>query len=178
MRKRRFVKSKRRFFTQIVHPRLDARGIASRELEELALEIARDENVHRGRGREHEGPIADVIDARLDEVGEHAVGVTRADDAIDGYANLLGVPAREDVAEVSGGNGHVNGVTCLHGAIFDHDRIRADIVHDLRQQPAPVDRVRRGERDVLVGSRWSLKAASSNMRLTLVWQSSKLPRTP
>ena len=162
---------------QIGHPLRDLGLVAARELVELALEIARDEDVHGGARREDELAVDDVVDARLDEVRQDAVGIARADDLVDGRANLFGVPAREDVAKVAGRDGDVDGIARLDLAAFDHARVAADVVDDLRKQAPPVDGVGGRERDVVLLEKLTVEGSSSpNMRLTLVWQSSKLPR--
>ena len=121
----------------------------------------------------------DVVDAGRDEVREHVVLVARDDQAADRHADPLGVVGAEDVAEVARGDAHVDRLAGDDAARGHHVRVRADVVDDLRQQPAPVDGVGAGElQPVLLGRARSANAASLKAALTALWQSSKLPRTP
>ena len=88
-----------------------------------------------------------VVDAGVDELGQHVVGVGGADEALDRQAHLRGEPARQDVAEVAGGDAEDELLPRLQPAAVDVVAVSGEIVDDLRQQTAPVDRVGRGEEE-------------------------------
>ena len=126
---------------KVTHPTGDLCAVAACELEELALQVARDQDVHGGAARENELAVFDGVGAFVDEVCENAVLVARAHDGADGHAHLLGIPAGQDVAKVAGGDGDVHGLTGFERALLDELGISAHVVDDLRHQAAPVDGV-------------------------------------
>lgn len=137
-----FVHLEAALLVQIAHPAGDGPGVAPRELEQLALEVGGDEDVHRGGGRQHELALGYVVGTRVDEVGQHAVLVARAHEHVDGGSHAFGVPGGQDVAEVAGRNADVDGVACVYLALGDQLAVAGEVVDDLREQAPPVDGVR------------------------------------
>ena len=127
-----------------LHPGGHQRPIPIAELVEQALEVGGDEDVHGGRGRLVEGTVR-VVDALLDEIEQHVVGVAGADELAHGQAHALGVIGGEDVAEVAGGHAEVDLVAQGDDALFQQVRVGGEVVGHLRHQASPVDGVRAGE---------------------------------
>ena len=111
------------------------------EQEQQALEVARHQNVHRGRAGEVERALL-IIAARADEVGEHVVGVGRAHERADRKPQLAGEVAGENVAEVAGGNDVVHPLADSDRAAADKVCVGAEVIDDLRGKAADVDGVR------------------------------------
>ena len=120
---------------------------------EQALEVARDQDVHRRRDRLEEVALA-VVDARAQEVRQDVVGVRSADELVHRQAHALRVEAREDVAEVARRHGEVDGLARLDRAGREEVGVGAEVVDDLRHEAAPVDGVGRREADALLGERF------------------------
>ena len=111
------------------------------EQEQQALEVARHQNVHRGRAGEVERALF-IVAARADKVGEHVVGVGRAHERADGKPQLAGEVAGENVAEVAGGNDVVHPLADGDRAAADKVCVSAEVIDDLRGKAADVDGVR------------------------------------
>ena len=111
---------------------------------EQPLQIGGDENIHRGGHGVVERPVP-VVDAGAQEVGEHIVAVGGADQLVDGQAHFAGVESGQNIAEIAGR--HTDIYTLTGGNLFVPQQVAVgrDIVDDLRQDPAPVDGVGRGE---------------------------------
>ena len=58
---------------QVGHPTLDGFRIASGQLEELALEVRRHQDIHRRRGRLHERAVGNVVYARVYKISQKPV---------------------------------------------------------------------------------------------------------
>ena len=128
------------FLRQLVHAQAHADGVAVGKLEQKALEVAGNEDVHRRTHR----PVkftALVVCARADEIGEDVVFIGRADEFSDGQPHALGVIRREDVAEIARGNGEVDLFAHLRLPGRDEVEIRRKIIGDLRGEPSEIDGV-------------------------------------
>ena len=121
------------------------------QLEQLPLQVRRHQDVHGRAGREHEGAVGYVVGAGVDEVGEHVVLVAGAQEHVDGRAHAPRVPGSQDVAEVSGGDAHVDGRPCVHLPREHQFGVGGHVVHDLRHEASPVDGVGAGQRHALGG---------------------------
>ena len=128
------------------HPAAHALAVPAREVVEHALEVGRDEDVHRGGDRLHE-VAATVVAARPEEVGEHLVGVGGHDEPPDGKAESLGIVAGEHVAKVARGHAEVDGIAQADGATPHELGIRVNIVDDLRDETTNIDGVGTREGD-------------------------------
>ncbi len=103
---------------------------------EPAFEIAGDLDVHRGIDRGDHLSLG--IDAGMEEPGQDVVFVGGQDQAADGKAHPLGIPAGEDVAEIARGDGELD----PGGAGGVHDPESGEkVIDDLAQHPGPVDGV-------------------------------------
>ena len=60
-----FVHAEAALPAQVGHPAGYGGGVASRELEQLTLQVRRNEDVHGRRGRQHEGALGYVVGAVL-----------------------------------------------------------------------------------------------------------------
>ena len=111
-------------------------GVGAELVVEPALEVARHLDVHRRVHGRDDGAAG--VDAGVEEAGEDVVLVGRQDEAADGQAHALGVPAGQDVAEVAGRDGEldVGGV----GFVLDAEG-GPEVVDDLREDARPVDGV-------------------------------------
>lgn len=127
---------------QVGHPFGNGLRVAVRQFEQLSLQVGADQDVHGGRGRQHERAVGHVVGTGIDEVGEHAVFVAGAQQHVDRGAHALGVIRGQDVAEVAGGHAHVKRVAGRKLAVGNKLRVSGNVVHDLRQQAAPVNGVR------------------------------------
>ena len=114
------------------------------ELEEHPLQVGGDEDVHGGGHGVVEGAVP-VVHAGLDEIGEDVVLIGGADELVDGYAHLLGIVGREDVAEIARGDADVDWLPLLHAARLQKVAVGRDVIDDLGQDAAPVDGVGGGE---------------------------------
>ena len=117
-------------------------ALPAAEIEQQALEIARDLDVHaRARGRhDRAGPI----DAGLEEARQDVVAVGRDDQLGERQAHPMREVAGVDVAEIAGRHGE--GDPPQRGA---QRQRRAHVVDRLGHDPAPVDRVDGGEVELL-----------------------------
>ena len=103
-------------------------------LEQQPLEIRGDLDVHRRRGGGVN--LAHLVDAGLERARQDVVDVGGDPQPADRQAHLLGDVARKDVAEIAGRHGEV------HRARRRAERHRrGEIVHHLRDDPRPVDRI-------------------------------------
>ena len=123
---------------QRFHARSGEAGVPARDLEEKPFEIGGDENVHGGGHRAVEVAVG-VVRPRFEELGEHFVAVGGAEQLPHGQPHLLGVPARENVPEIAGGDGEIDG-----RARFDLRRgheigVGGKIIDDLGHQPPEID---------------------------------------
>ena len=112
---------------------LRALGVAVVELEEQALEVRRDLDVHARAERRHD--VAGLHAAGREQAREDVVGVGADHQARHGQARRARDPARQHVAEVAGRHGE------REAAPAERAR-RPHVVGDLRGDPRPVDRVR------------------------------------
>ena len=108
------------------------------------FEIRRDQDIHRRRSRLVKRPVA-VIGAGLDKVGQDVILVRRADEPADGHAHPLRVEAGENVAEVACRDAEIDARPGFDGPSVQQVAVGRDVIHDLRQEPAPVDGVGRGQ---------------------------------
>ena len=84
-------------------------------------------------------------------IGEHAVLVAGAVQHVDGHSHALGVVRGEDVAEVAGRHAYVKRRAGCELAVGDQLRVCGHVVHHLRQQTAPIDGIRAGKGDAVLG---------------------------
>ena len=125
---------------QRAHQPANAVGVAAARLEQQPLEIRGDLDVHRGRSGGVN--LAHLIDAGLERARQDVVDVRGDAQPADRQAHLLGDVARKDIAEIA----------CRHCEIH-RARRRAErdggreVIHDLRDDPRPVDRVDARQRD-------------------------------
>ena len=124
------------FDGELGHELADGLGVLAELVEEPAFEIAGDLDVHGGVDGGDD--LAFGVDAGIVEASEDVVFVGGEDEAADGEAHALGVPAGEDVAEVSGGDGELDGASA--GGIHDAEG-GMEIVDDLAEDAGPVDGV-------------------------------------
>ena len=127
---------------QIGHPAANRLSVASGKLEQLALQVGGHQDVHRRRRRQCEVALGDVVGAGVDEVGEHAVLVARAEEHLDRGAHALGVPCGEDVSEIARGDADVDRLAGFDLALRNQLGVARDVIHDLGHKPSPVDGVR------------------------------------
>ena len=125
-----------------LHQAGDRAAVLAAEIEQQALEIARDLDVHARAGGRHDR--ARPIDAGLEEAGQDVVAVGRDDQPGDRQAHPMGDVAGVDVAEIAGRHGEGDPPP----GRAQRQR-RAHIVDRLGHDPAPVDRVDRGEAQAL-----------------------------
>ena len=81
----------------------------------------------------------------MDKVGEHIVLVGGANQPANGDAHGLGIIGRQDIAEIAGRDAHVDLLPLGNGALLQQITVGGSVVHNLRQHPAPVNRVGRGQ---------------------------------
>ena len=132
-----------------LHPLLHLRIVPTAQLKEQALEVGGHQDVHRGRGGLVEGAVG-VVDALLDEVEQHVVGVAGAQQPAHGQAHALGVVGGQYVAEVAGGHAEVDLLPHRDRALLDQIGVRGEVVGDLRHEASPVDGIGAGERIALL----------------------------
>ena len=119
---------------EALHVPAHRRAVAAVDLEEQALEVRGDLDVHGGRGGRRDG--LDLVAARGDRAGQDVVGVGRHHQALDGQAHPLGDEAGQHVAEISGRHGERDGAVRRAKA-----RGGGEEVHGLRRDAGPVDGV-------------------------------------
>ena len=113
------------------------------------LQIAGDQDVHGRRSGSIELTVP-VVNAGADEVCKHLVDVGGTNQLADGHTHLLCIVSSQNVAEVTGGNYHVQLVAIGNLAGLCQRDIRRNVVDDLRYQTAPVDGVCAGEGHVAI----------------------------
>ena len=113
---------------------------------EKALQIAGDQNVHRGGHGQVEGAVS-VVFARAKEIGKHVVGIGRTNKLIDGESHAFCDVCGKDIAEVTRGYAEVDLLAHLDGAFVQKVAVCRNVVNDLRCKTAPVDGVCAGEED-------------------------------
>ena len=112
-----------------------------------AFQVRRDQNIHAGRsGFVERAP--GCVSTGGEEVGEDIVFVGSADQLAHGQAHLLGVIARQNVAEVAGGDAEIHCVAQRDLPRLEKLGVGGKIIDDLRDQTAPVDGVGAGQADV------------------------------
>ena len=111
-------------------------AVAVVHLEEQALEVRRDLDVHARAQRRDD--VGGRHDPGRQEASEDVVAVGTDQETVDRRTGAQGDPARQDVAEVAGGDGERHRPTA--------ERRRGGcVVDDLGHDPGPVDGVHRGE---------------------------------
>ena len=112
--------------------------VAVKQFIQQALEVRGDLNVHARRQGRHDLGGAHL--PRLDEAREDVVAVRCDQESVDVQAHPRRHMAREDVAEVAGGNTERG---CLRATSESLDR--PHVVDDLHHHPCPVDRIDRSQ---------------------------------
>ena len=123
------------------HQAGDFLGILADLVVEPALEVAGDLDVHGGVDGGDD--LALGVDARVEEPGEDVVLVRGEDQPADGQAHALGVPARENVAEIAGGHRELD---LRRAGFLAHPEGGEEVVHDLAEDARPVDGIDRAQR--------------------------------
>ena len=90
---------------------------------EQTLQIAGDQDIHRGRHGGVEGTVT-VIGAGPKEIRQHIVAVGGTDQLIDRHTHALCIIGGQNVAEVTGGHTDVDGVALLNGTGLQQIGIR------------------------------------------------------
>ena len=116
------------------------------EVEQQPLQIAGDQNVHRGADGGMERPVP-IVNAGTEEIRQHIVAVGRADQLAYRQAHALGIIRCQNVAKVTGGDAEVHLVTHGNGVIPNQIAVSGDVVDHLRQNTAPVDGIGGGQEE-------------------------------
>ena len=122
-------------------------GVTAGRIVQQALKVRRDQNVHRGRACFIELP-APVVEARLQKVRQHPVGVGCTDQSAHRQAQLLGVPACQDIAEVARRYDVIDLLPEPDLPLPQQCRIGQEVIDHLRRQPPDVNGVCRRQPDV------------------------------
>ena len=153
---------------ELTHELGHHRRVVAAHVVEEALEVGGDGDVHRGRDRL--GDARARVVTRAEVAVEDVVGVGRHDEPLDGQPHLLGVEAREDVAEVARGHGEGDlGRGRARRRRVGHLEVGVHVVDDLREDACPVDAVHRGEAVMgaegrVVEERLDVRLAGSGVR--------------
>src|SRR5262249_51265285 len=131
----RLVDADRAGFRERLHLLLDPGGVAAARLEQRALEIRRDLDVHRRAERGLD--LAALIHAFRQYTDHYVVGVGRDDELAGGETHPLRRLAGEDVAEIAGRHDEGGGTAELRGG--------GEVIDALRGDAREVDRVDRGQ---------------------------------
>ena len=121
---------------EFLHEGADGVRILIEAVEEVALEVAGNLDVHAGaEGGVH---LASAVGSRIEEAGEDVILIGGEDEPGDGGAHAAGDVTGEDVPEITSGDGNLHaGCACgIHGA-----ECAPEVVDDLRENPCPVDGV-------------------------------------
>jgi len=139
-RVRRHVRRQRAGRLERRHPAREPRRIFVREIIEVALEIARDLDIHRrAQRRSHR---SGTVDARIEIARKDVVLVGGQHQPLDRQPHAAGHVTGEDVAKVSGR--HAEAHLLRAGGLLNTER-RVKIVDDLRENAGPVDGVDRAQ---------------------------------
>ena len=124
------------FFLQVVHHLAhELIGISARnEKQALGIEAA-----------------VDIVNAALEEVGEHAVFIRSADKAADRQTHLARIVGGEDVAEISRRDDEVYPVARRYFALLEHIAVSGKIIDYLRHEAPPVNGVRGRKSHAVLG---------------------------
>ena len=128
-----------------LHERRHLVGVLAEAVEEEALEVRRDPDVHRRRDRLGDAVRRERVVALREEAVEDVVTVGRHHHLVDGEPHVLRVIPGEDVAKVAGRHGERHLLPRRRVARRRHAEVRVHVVHLLRQDARPVDRVDGGE---------------------------------
>ncbi len=111
-------------------------GIAAEEIKQITLKVAGDLDVHgRGERLDH---LADRVVAVADEAGQNIILVGGEEQLADRQSHPAGEVAGEDVAEIAGRNGKINGLAA-GCAVYPAPGV--EIINNLGQHACPVDGV-------------------------------------
>ena len=157
---------------KLLHPAPDQCRIL-RLMVEQTLKIARNQDVHGRRDRLVKIALL-VINARLQEIRQYVVAVRRTDQFRDGKPHALGIITRENIAEIARRHAEVDELARCNRPLFQEFGIGAEVVDDLRHEPAPVDRICRRQLDVPSGKLLSKGLVAENL-LDAVLRIVKIP---
>ena len=111
---------------------------------EQALQVAGDEDVHRGGHGQVERTVA-VVGAGGQEIRQNVILVRCANKATDGKPHQLCQITGKNIAEITGRHTHIHGLAHLQCTARQKITVRRDVVHDLRSKTSPVDGIRARE---------------------------------
>ena len=114
-----------------------------------ALQITGDQNIHGRRTGQHEFTVAIVFPCGK-EIVKHLVLIGGANQLIDGKPHILRIKRRQNIAEITGGNRHVDFLTLCKLAFRQQLHISIYVINNLGNQASYVNGVRGGK---LISSR-------------------------
>ena len=141
------------------HLRSQRRGVATVRLEQQAFEIGADLDIHRRSDRRV--ALAHRIVAVADRAGEDVVLVGGDDQPLHRQAHLCRDIASKDIAEIPGR--HAEGHLAVGRAKLQRG---GEIIHHLRHEPRPVDRIDRA--DIERGGQRRVREHALHHRLRIV----------
>ena len=106
------------------------------------LQVAGDQDVH-GRRIGQIKLSVDIVNARVEEVGQDLVLIGRTDERLYWNAHLACVISSQDISEISGRHHDIDRISGLDLSPFHQLGIAVYIVRHLRHQTADVDGVSR-----------------------------------
>ena len=109
-------------FLQEIHPGFHQRAVPVCHLEEQALQIAGDQDIHAGALRFEEDPMR-RIDAGAEEIGQDIVAVAGADELPDREPHFPGVIGSQNVAEIPGRDAEIHGIPAADSSLRDQIRV-------------------------------------------------------
>ena len=128
----------------MLHQPTDLPVVPAGKVIEQPFEIGGNQDIHR-RGRGGIKRTVPVVHAGFNEIGQNPVSIGCADQPGDRQSHFPGVIGGENIAEISGRHHDVDGISQRDLSVANHVAVSGNIIHDLRNQPAPVDGVGAGE---------------------------------
>ncbi len=95
-----------------------------------------------------EGPL-DRIDTRLQKISQDMISIGGTDQFVDRQTKLLSNPAGQNITEIAGRYGIINGIAKGNRTAVHQLCIGRIVVYDLRDQAADIDAVGRGQSDTV-----------------------------
>ena len=132
-------------FLQLFHPLPDEVSIPVRCFIQQPFQVGGNQDVHAGAQRLEERPVGG-INAAVEEISQHVIPVAGTDQFVHRQSHVPGIITRQDIAEVSGRNTEVHGISRRDGVLVDQVRVGGEVIDDLRSKPSEVDGVCGGQR--------------------------------
>ena len=135
-------------FRQVLFPLGDLFRILPGDIKQEPFKVTGQENIH-GRAVCRKELAVHIVHARFKEIGQDLILIGSANQLADGNAHLLGKISGQDIAEVACRHDDVKDFPFGNRAVVDEGYVRRDVIGDLREEAADVDRIGAGKQHAL-----------------------------